>query len=165
MVIIYESNSGFAKRYAEMFAEKTGLECHSMYMARIKVKRSADVIYFGWVQQGEVEKLKKALKKYNVLAVCPVGLSMPTDAMKEQLREKNKLEENLPKMFYLRGGFDPEQIIGLQRTLINLIISDLESKGDELNAVEAQYLSDLKNGADYVKEENLAELMSWYEKC
>ena len=161
--IIYESDSGFTKRYAEMFAEKTGLECHSLYMARIKVKRKSDVIYFGRVMQDEVDGLKKARKKYNILAVCPVGLKMPTNTVKEAIAEKNDLTDNPPKLFYLRGGFDPEKTLGLEKTLINLIITDLNGKGDDLDAVEAQYLSDLRNGADYVKEENLAELLSWYE--
>ena len=163
MYIIYQSDSGFTKLYAEMFSRKAGIECYSMYMARIKVRRHSDVIYFGRVIQGEVEDLKKARKKYNVLAVCPVGLKMPTDAVKQELREKNNLTDNMPQMFYLRGGFDPKQNLGLEKTLINLIIDDLEGR-EELDAVEAQYLADLKNGADYVKEINLEELGLWYER-
>lgn len=165
MYIIYESDSGFTKRYAEMFAEKTGLECHSLYMARIKVKRESDVIYFGRVIQGEVDGLKKARKKYNVLAVCPVGLKMGTDAVKAEIAEQNKLEDTLPKLFYLRGGFDPAQNKGLEKALIELIVGDLENRAEDLDAVEAQYLADLKNGADYVKEENLAALTDWYDRC
>ncbi|MBR2589811.1 MAG: hypothetical protein IKE65_02695 [Clostridia bacterium] len=165
MYIIYESDSGFTKRYAEAFAQKTGLECHSLYMARIKVKKHSDVIFFGRVMQNEIDGFKKARKKYNILALCPVGLRMPTNAVIEEIAEKNELNENLPKLFYLRGGFDPEQNQGLEKTLINLIISDLESKGEDLNAVDAQYLSDLQNGADYVNEENLAALLDWYENC
>ncbi|MBR0415205.1 MAG: hypothetical protein IJI67_09055 [Clostridia bacterium] len=165
MYIIYESDSGFTKRYAEMFAEKTGLECHSLYMARIKVKRNSDVIFFGRVMQGEIDGFKKAAKKYNILAVCPVGLRMPTNAVKEEIIEKNGIGEPLPKLFYLRGGFDPEKNIGLEKTLINLIISDLENRGEDIDAVDAQYLTDLKGGADYVDEENLGALLDWYEKC
>ena len=165
MVIIYESDSGFTKRYAEMFAQKVGLECHSMYMARIKVSRKSDVIYFGRVMQGEVENLKKARKKYNVLAVCPVGLKMGTDAVKEELAQKNDLTGDCPKMFYLRGGFDPAKNVGLEKTLINLVINDLQSRRDDLDAVDAQLLHDLVNGADYVREMNLEELSLWYEKC
>ena len=165
MYIIYESDSGFTKRYAEIFAEKTGLECYSLYMSRIKVKRGSDVIYFGRVMQNEVDGFKKARKKYNILALCPVGLKMPTNAVKEKIAEANELTENLPKLFYLRGGYDPEQTKGLEKTLINLIVSDLESKGEEIDAVEAQYLADLTDGADYVNEENLAPLLDWYEKC
>ena len=162
MVIIYESDSGFTKLYAEMFARKAGLECHSMYMARIKVSRHSDVIYFGRVIQGEIENFKKAKKKYNVLAVCPVGLKMPSNALKQELAEKNQTGD-IP-LFYLRGGFDPKQNAGLEKTLINLIISDLESKGEDIDAIDAQYLNDLKNGADYVKEINLEALGTWYEK-
>ena len=165
MYIIYESDSGFTKRYAEAFAEKTGLECHSLYMARIKVPKESDVIFFGRVMQDEIDGLKKARKKYNVLAVCPVGLRMPTNAVKETLAEKNELTDNLPKLFYLRGGFDPEQNKGLEKTLINLLIGDLERNEEDLDAVDAQYLSDLRNGADYVNEDNLAALLDWYEKC
>lgn len=164
MFVVYESNTGFSEQYAKMFAEKANLECWSLYMARIKVPKHSDIIYFGNVENGEVAKLKKARKKYNILAVCPVGLSMGTDAVKQTLREKNKLTDNSPAMFYLQGGYDPEKNIGLGATFINLVIKDLESK-EELDAVEAQMLSDLKNGADYVKEENLAPLLRWYEEC
>ena len=165
MYIIYESDAGSTKQYAEAFAAKTGLECHSMYMARIKVKRKSDVIYFGRVRQGEIENLKKARKKYNVLAVCAVGLKMPTNAVKDELCAANGMDGVSPQLFYLRGAFEPEKNIGLEKTLIHLIVSDLQSKGDELDAVDAQYLSDLQNGADYVNEENLGALLSWYESC
>ena len=164
MFVVYESNTGFTERYAKMFAEKANLECWSLYMARIKVPKHSDIIYFGNVESGEVAKLKKARKRYNILAVCPVGLSMGTDAVKEALREKNKLTENSPAMFYLQGGYDGEKNVGLGATFINLIVKDLESK-EELDAVEVQMLNDLKNGADYVKEENLAPLLRWYEEC
>ena len=75
MFVIYESNTGFTEKYARMFAEKAELECWSLYMARIKVPKHSDVIYFGNVENGEVAKLKKARKKYNIIAVCPVGIS------------------------------------------------------------------------------------------
>ena len=165
MYIIYQSDSGFTKQYAEMFAEKTGLECHSLYMARIKVKRNSDVIFFGRVMQGEIDGFKKAAKKYNVLAVCPVGLKMPTNFYKEELAEDNGITGNSPQLFYLRGGFDPEKTLGPEKTLINLVISDLENRGEDVDAVEAQYLTDLKGGADYVNEENLAALLEWYQNC
>ena len=163
MVIVYKSDSGFTKRYAEMFADKVGMECHSLHMARIKVSKRSDIIYFGRVIQGEIDDLKKARKRYNVIAVCPVGLKLPTDAVKSELEEKNGIGEDC-KMFYLRGGFDPEQNLGLEKTLINLIVSDLEGR-EELDAVDSQYLNDLKNGADYVREMNLQQLSLWYEEA
>lgn len=165
MYIIYESDSGFTKRYAEIFAEKTGLECHSLYMARIKVKKHSDVIYFGRVMQGEIDGFKKARKKYNILAVCPVGLKMATNAVIEEIAQKNNITDNLPKLFYLPGGFDPEQNKGLEKTLINLMVDDLESRGEDIDAVDARFLRDLKGGADYVDEQNLAPLSDWYQHC
>lgn len=88
MHIVYESSTGFTKRYAEMFAEKTGLECCSAQMAKFKAEKHEDIIFFGWVQQGEIQRLKKAEKKYNVLAVCPVGISEPSDKVLDALKEK-----------------------------------------------------------------------------
>lgn len=164
MKVVYESSTGFTKRYAEAFAEKAGLECWSMYMAKIKVEKNEDIIYFGWVQQGEISKYKKAAKKYNILALCPVGISAQSGKVIDVLKDKNKLGDT-PKIFYLRGGYDPKASVGLQGTLINMVVKDMESKADELDSAQAQMLVDLKNGADYVDEAALQPLLEWYKEC
>jgi flavodoxin len=163
MKIVYESSTGFTEKYAKMFAEKTGLECWSMYMAKIKVQKDEDVVYFGWIQQGEISKYKKAAKKFNVLAVCPVGIAAPSERVTEKLKEKNKIGD-LPKIFYLHGGYDPEKSVGLQGTLINMVVKDLESKESDLDSSQIQMMNDLKNGADYVDENNLTPLLEWFKE-
>ena len=64
MVIVYESKTGFTKRYADMLSAKTGLK-----VFRVKelssVNRDEEIIFFGWMKVGKIQGLDK-LQKYNV---------------------------------------------------------------------------------------------------
>ncbi len=68
MVIVYESKTGFTKRYADMLSAKTGLK-----VFRIKelasVNRDEEIIFLGWMKVGKIQGLDK-LQKYKVKVVC-----------------------------------------------------------------------------------------------
>ena len=163
MTVIYETNTGFTEKYAKAFAEKHGLECWNTYMAKIKVKRKSDVIYFGWVQAGQIQGFKKARKRYNILAVCPVGLTEPNDERKAKLIELNSISDM--QVFPLRGGYDDDKMTGAAGLLISMIRTEFEDrtkKGEELKPAEKEMYEDLQNGADYFSEDNLAAVDEWF---
>ena len=47
--IIYTSNTGSTKRYAEMLSRKTGLAVYSLKEASKKVAANSEIIYMGWL--------------------------------------------------------------------------------------------------------------------
>ncbi len=157
--IVYTSNTGYTARYAEMLSAKTGLPAYTLAQSKISVSKGEAVIYMGWLMAGSVKGYKKAAKLYDVAAVCGVGLG-PNGSQLEQVRKSIGASHTLP-LFTLQGGMDREKLTGINKFMINMLVKMLSGKKDRTADDEAQLKLILKGG-DYVKEENLSEVMEWY---
>ena len=156
MVIIYESKTGFTKRYAEMLAVKTGLR---VYKAKdFKVNKGEEIIFLGWMKVGKIQGLKK-LRKYNVVAVCGSGTGQTAEPNTETVIGKNMLED-LP-FFYLRGGCFPlKELKGMDKIMLSMFLKMLKSRKDKDEKLK-ESIDIIENGFDGVKEENLEPLLEW----
>lgn len=67
MLIVYESKTGFTKKYANMLSAKTGLKVFQIKELS-KVNQDEEIIFLGWMKVGKIQGLDK-LRKYNVKAV------------------------------------------------------------------------------------------------
>lgn len=103
MLIVYESKTGFAKRYAEMLAANMGFKVLPAKEIS-KVNQNEEIIFLGWIKVGKVQGLKK-LQKYNIKAVCGSGTARTAEPDEETIISRNKIE-GIP-FFYLRGGCYP----------------------------------------------------------
>ena len=72
--IIYTTNTGSTERYARLLAQKTGLPAYSLAEAKKQVFAGAEVIYLGWIMAGSVKGYAEVTKRYQVRAVCAVGM-------------------------------------------------------------------------------------------
>ena len=68
MIIVYESKTGFTRRYAEMLAAQTGMKLFSL-KERPKFDPDEEMIYLGWMKVGKVQGLDK-VNKLKIAAVC-----------------------------------------------------------------------------------------------
>ena len=153
--VIYESNTGSTRRYAEMLAQKLDIPAYSLKEAGKAVPRGEEVLFLGWVFANKIQGLPKALKKWNVLCAGAVGMSPDCGKYREILRESNKTD--IP-LFYLRGALDLSKLRWLQRKLLQTIRTDLEKQkkpGTE------EMIRVLRDGCDFVSEENLAEITAF----
>lgn len=113
-LIIYGSQYGSTKRYAEKLAEMTGIDA----IGYSKAKNVGDydrVVYMGGIFAGGVLGLKKTASKMNPrqeLVIATVGVTDPQEsAYFESIRKsiKGQLPEGLydeEKVFHLRGAID-----------------------------------------------------------
>jgi len=155
MVIVYESRTGFTKRYVDLFAAKAKLEAYSVKELP-RVDRNEEVIFFGWMRIGKIQGLTR-LRGYNVIAVCCVGSGQKAEPDTETVISRNRLAD-MP-FFYMRGGCLPlRQIKGWDRIMLSMFVRMLKSRRDQ-ESIEA--VSILENGMDAVKEENLQPLLDW----
>ena len=72
--IIYTSNTGFTRKYAQLLALKTGLEAFELGKVPGKIAKGSPVIYMGWLKAGRLMGIDKAAKEYSLAAVCAVGM-------------------------------------------------------------------------------------------
>ena len=144
--VIYESNTGHARRYAEMIAAKSGISCIPAREAYKTLDKGSEVLYVGWVMANEVVGYKKAAKRFAVKAVCAVGLFPAAPPVNELIEKRNKL--NCP-LFYLRGGIDISKLHGVHALMMKLMKKGLENT-DKLDDGEREMLDILNNSPDFL---------------
>ena len=157
MVIVYESKTGFTKRYAEMLAAKTGLKVFHVKEIS-KISQDEEIIFLGWIKVGKIQGLDK-VRKYNVKAVCGSGTGRTAEPDVETVVARNNIK-GIP-FFYLRGGCLPlKKMKGMDRIMLSMFVKMLKSRKDKDERTE-ESIDIIVNGFDGVKEENLVPLLEW----
>jgi len=157
MVIVYESKTGFTRRYAEMLAAKTGLKV--FHVSEIsKANPDEEVIFLGWMKVGKIQGLNK-VREYKVVAVCGSGTARTAEPDVETVLKRNKIK-GIP-FFYLRGGCLPlKDIKGMDRILLGMFVGILKLRKDK-DEKTAESIAIIENGFDGVREENLEPVLEW----
>ena len=75
--IVYTTNTGSTERYAKLLSHETGLPAYSLTEAKKKVFAGAEIIYLGWMMAGSVKGYAAAAGRYQIRAVCGVGMDKP----------------------------------------------------------------------------------------
>lgn len=150
MVIVYESKTGFTKKYADMLGLKTGFKVLSTKEIS-NAEKSEEIIFLGWIKAGKIMGLDK-LKGCNIKAVCASGTSRNAEV-------RNK-PENVP-FFYLRGGCLPlGQLKGFDKFMMKIFVKMLKGQKDKTEEI-LEAITHVENGFDGVNEENLAPVLEW----
>lgn len=160
--ILYTSNTGFTEEYAKLLQEKTGLPAYRLSEAKGKVADHAAVLYLGWLMAGRVSGYKKACKRYQIAAVCGVGMAA-TGSQIADVRKANAIVDTTP-VFTLQGGFDLAKLHGMYRFMMNAVSKGSQkklSKKPNRTPEESDMLDLMQHGGSRVSEENLAELLDW----
>lgn len=155
MIIVYESATGFTKRYAEMLSAKTGMKLLRVNELS-KTGNDEEIVFLGWLKAGKIQGLKKA-RKYNVAAICATGMGSAGENNYETLNSFNKLGK-IP-FFYAQGGCLPlKDLKGMDKFMMSIFIKILKKQKDEKNKIGVDHI---ENGFDGVREENLNPLIEW----
>jgi hypothetical protein len=157
MVIVYESKTGFTKKYAQMLAAKTSLKVFPVKEIS-KVSKTEDIIFLGWMKVGKIQGLDK-VRKYNIKAVCGSGTGRTAEPDRETVIARNKIE-SLP-FFYLRGGCYPlKNLKTMDKIMMSMFVKMLKNRKDKDEKTE-EAIAIIENGFDGVKEENLEPVLQW----
>ena len=157
--IVYVSNTGRTARYARMIGEKTGLPVYELTEAKKALPKKTPIIYCGWLMASTVKGYKKAARRYQVTALCGVGLC-PTGELLTEVRKATRLPAQTP-LFTLQGGMDRSALTGIDGSMIDFLIKSMEKEKDPTEKDTAM-LEMLKTGGDFVSEEHLTAFLAWY---
>lgn len=161
--IVYTSNTGYTEQYAKLLGEKTGIPVYSLKEVKGKLPEKSSVIYLGWLMAGCIKGYKKAAKLFSIAAVCGVGMGA-TGAQIKDLIKTNALPSSLP-VFTLQGGFDLKKLRGIYKFMMTVMAKTvgkgLQDKKDRTPDEDAM-LDLLMNGGSRVNEENLKDVLDWY---
>ena len=155
--IVYESNTGFTKQYAEMLSEAVGLPALPMVQAVSKVPRGTEIFFLGWVCGGKITGLPVASKRFIVEGAAAVGIVYPHPDVITELSKVNKLSCPL---FYLQGGVDPKKLGYFKRKILSMIAQNLEHQENKTAAIW-DLADTLRIGGSYVSGANLEPVVSW----
>ena len=140
-LIIYTSQTGFTKRYAEWLAERMNgdlLELKDAQKKNMDFFEDYDAIcYGGWAMAGSLVKAKWFLEKApdwknKHLAMFCVGGS-PNDNPDVDVFLQNALTEEQKKyikVFYCQGGFNHEKMKAPYKLAMKMYVSFLRNKKD-----------------------------------
>ena len=163
--IVYTSNTGYTKQYANLLGQKTGLPVYALSEAKAKLAQGSHILYLGWLMAGKVQGYLKAAKQYHVEAVCGVGMGA-TGSQLQEIQKANKLPADIP-VFTMQGGFDMDRLRGIYKLMMAVMAKtagkNLANKKDR-TPDEDIMLELLTHGGSYVSEENLEAILEWYEK-
>ena len=167
-LIVYGSQYGTTKRYAEKFSERTGVSCVS-YENIKPLSGYGLVIHFGGLYVGGVKGLKatvKALQESTKLIIVTVGLADVTN--KENTSNiKKSIERQVPPrimenttVFHLRGGIDYQKLNFVHKTMMTLLYNKAKNLPEEKKDAETRAMIETFNKAvDFVDYNALTPIM------
>jgi hypothetical protein len=160
--IVYESETGFTKKYAELLSQELQIPAYERKLAEGFLGNGDDIIYMGWLCANAIVGYGKASKLYNAEAACGVGMAAPS------IKMQNDLEKKYPdvKVFYLHGGYAVEKLKGFNKLFMKVfskITCKSLSKKQDKTKEDIMMMELMRNGGDYVKVENLEPIISCFK--
>ena len=165
MVIVYKSNTGFTKEYAEMLSKAEKMKAIPLEEAEDKVEKGAEVFYMGPLMAGRIEGLETAMKSFDLKAVCGVGMSPALPQVMETICKANRLPQ--APLFYLQGGWAPKKVGWLKRRMVYMVTRDTRKKLTEKRRrtpEEQANLDMLTKGGSFVAYRNLEGIRAWLKE-
>ena len=144
-IIIYGSEYGTTRQYAEELSKKTGIEAEE-YTDVDDINQYDTIVYIGALYAGSVLGMKKTLNKISdvkdkKIIIATVGLADPNDEdNRDTIRAniKKQLPEdvfNQASIHFLRGGIDYSKLGIKHKTMMSFIHRKVKGlKEEEMNA-------------------------------
>lgn len=167
MVIVYRSDTGFTREYAEMLAKAEKMKVCPLSEAQGKVGPGETVFFMGPLMAGHISGVDQAVKQFAVKGVCGVGMSPTSQQVLDTLAKANYVP-NAP-IFYLQGGWAPKKVGWLKRRMVGMATrsmrESLRDKGSRRTPEEDKQLDFLLHGGSFVAFENLETIRAWMKEA
>ena len=165
--IVYTSQTGFTRKYAQLLSQKVGVPAFEIKEAKKQLPAGADIFYMGWLKAGELKGLSSVVERYRIRGAAIVGMS-PTGngSLWTEARINGGVSDSGARLFYLQGGYAPEQLKGLDRFLMKMtvrsVVKQLQALGEKQTERDRDMLKLYQHGGDRVREEALDEIAAWF---
>ena len=147
-LIIYGTNYGTTRKYAEEFAKRTGIQAVSYENVNVP-KHCELIIYFGGLYAGGVKGLKETILKicmipYKRFVLVTVGLADVEDGENISNIRKSIQRQLSPEVFekteiyHLRGGIDYSRLNFIHRTMMKMLYAKVKKLPDNKKNAEVR---------------------------
>lgn len=143
-IVIYQSQTGFTKRYAQWIAKAAAADCYALSEVKKKNLTAYDAIIFGgWACAGGISKLswfKNNIVKWNgkkLIAFCVGASPIENPEVEPALRQNfNDSEWEKVHVFYCPGGLNYEKMSAPSKLMMKMFLKTLKAKKDKTPAEE-----------------------------
>lgn len=171
IIVIYNSKTGFTKKYAEWIAEELSADIFQSSKVNNDMLTAYDiVIYGGGLYAGGINGVRFITQNLDKLkdkkvVVFATGTSPSREEAISEVRNKNfTLEQQKHiKFFYMRGGFDYNKMNPFYKMLMLLLKWKLKSK-KELEPDEKGMLDAYEKPVDFTDKNNIDEILSYVNR-
>ncbi len=171
-LVLYESNYGSTKQYAEWIADTLNTDIYPTSEIKTINLNDYDTIVIGGGLYAVGILGLKTLKPYinqlkeKTLIIFAVGLSYESDAVIKHIKTNNLEKYKLPynHFFYLRGAFDYDKLSLKHKIMMRALASKVKKKEGMLNAEEQGILDCLKEPINVVSIDQLTPLLKALNK-
>jgi len=169
-LVIYKSLSGFTKKYAQWIAEELHADLYdSKDFDPAKLADYQVIVYGGSLHAvgiSGVSIIKNNLPKLSgkKIVVFAVGASPPRENVLDEVKNKNFTAEQQQtiKFFYLRGGFDYDQLDLPNKVLMSLMKLKIQmKKKSSRSSDEIGLLAAYQKPMDCTRKENIKPLLAY----
>ena len=155
-IIIYGSNYGTTKQYAEELSKMTNIKAISFKKFNQSIDDYNNIIYLGGLYAGGVLGMSKTLKKINNISnkkiiIATVGLADPNNEVNKN-NIKNNIKSQIPKevfekakIFYLRGGIDYSKLNFAHKTMMKMLYNKVKNLPKEKQTAEDRAMIETYN--------------------
>lgn len=170
-IIIYGSQYGTTKKYAEELSKRTGLQAIPFEEIN-NINDYETIIYLGGLYAGGVLGLAKTFKKLNNIdnkkfIVVTVGLADSTNE-ENTTNIKNGIKRQITKdildrtkIFHLRGGIDYSRLNFTHKTMMSLLYKKAKNLPEEKKNAEIKAMIDTYNQkVDFIDFSSLENIIS-----
>lgn len=141
-IVIYNSQTGFTKRYAEWIAEATGADCLELSDAKKKDLAAYEAIIFGgWACAGTINKIswfKANIDRWadkKLIAFCVGASPIENPEIEIALKQNfNESEQKKVKTFYCPGGINYETMSAPSKLMMKMFVKMMKAKKDKTEA-------------------------------
>jgi len=171
-VVIYKTKYGATKRYADWIGEE--LDCPVISADEFNKKDFElydNIVYGGGVHAGGLkgfDLIKKNIRRLEgkKIVAFAVGLNLMDKEARMQLREINFDKPAVKTMtcYYCPGAFNPDNVTGIDKMIIGMMVSMIESKPyTDITENDKKLLDAVKNGADMVERKFIEPIVAEFK--
>lgn len=171
-VVIYNSKTGYTKKYAEWISEELSADIFPVSKVNLDVLTAYDnIIFGGGLYAAGIPGVKlitqnlNELKSKNII-VFATGVAPKSDQVIRDVKTKNFTPEQqeLIRFFYLRGGFDYSRLGFVDKALMTLLkisIQWKQKRNKKLTSDEIGMLAIYDKPIDYTRQDRIDEIIKY----
>lgn len=164
MTIVYTSETGITREYAEKIGKLASCPVYSLQEAVQSLPQGTEVFYMSWVMAGQVKDMDKVKKHCTVKGLGAVGIRPDVENVVATLEKSSKLPQG--SVFYLPGGYRPQGLKGGKKVALRGVLSVIRGKlksQSTRTAEEEQLLEICTHGGSFAEGVDVSPVAKWLE--